>query len=312
MPEVSQDTLLYAAGGLFALALLLLVVSLRLFRRSRRDVFWRRRREAGQRGWRLFLLAFVLFAVSGITCASTLVISAMRQESPPDETPIAGWGAGSTPLAVPSQPALALEAVAATTPLDLIVTPAAPAAVASPTGPGVIPPSETATMQSALLPTNTPVPPVTVIVTVIATPGDTPTQTPFPTYTPNAPPLVAAVTPRPDARLQITALDDEVSATLSPVSPASSFPAGTERVYLFVSFENMTQGVLWRRELYRDDELVETSSYLWGLPTSGRTSFFVGSDPGFAPGRYEVRLYLGEATSPASHALFTITAPDVG
>lgn len=310
MPEVSQDTLLCAAGGLFVLALLLLLVSLRLFRRSRRDVFWRRRREAGQRGWRLFLLAFVLFAVSGITCASTLVISAMRQESPPEDTLTAEGVASSTPSAEPGQPALALEATATTTSIDMNLTLAAPAAVASPTSPGVIPPSETETMSSAVLPTNTPIPPVTVIVTVIATPGDTPTHTPFPTYTPNAPPLVAVATPRPDARLQITALDDEVSATLAPINPANSFPAGTERIYLFVSFENMTQGVLWRRELYRDDELIETSSYLWGLPTSGRTSFFVGSDPGFAPGRYEVRLYLSEATSPASHALFTITASD--
>lgn len=312
MPEVSQDTLLYAAGGLFALAALLLVVSLRLFRRSRRDVFWRRRREAGQRGWRLFLIAFVLFTVSGITCASTLVISAMRKEASPDETPVTALATGHTPLAVPTQAIAALDSVTATTPADTLVTPAAPAGIASPTGPGVVPPSATATMPSAVLPTNTPLPPETVVVIVIATPGNTPTHTPFPTYTPNAPPLVAAVTPRPDARLQITALDDEVSATLAPVNPANSFPVGTERVYLFVAFENMTQGVLWRRELYRDDELVETSSYLWGLPTSGRTSFFVGSDPGFTPGRYEVRLYLDEAASPASHALFTITASDAG
>ena len=72
MPELSPDTLLYGAAGLFALAVLLFLISLRLFRRSRRDVFWRRRREAGQRGWRLFVLAFTLFVLSGVTCASTL------------------------------------------------------------------------------------------------------------------------------------------------------------------------------------------------------------------------------------------------
>lgn len=312
MLEVSQDTLLYAAGGLFALAALLLVVSLRLFRRSRRDVFWRRRREAGQRGWRLFLIAFVLFTVSGITCASTLVISAMRKEASPGETPVTGLATDDTSLTATTQAIAALDSVAATTPAEMLETPTAPALVISPTGPGAAQPSVTATMPSVVLPTNTPPPAETVVVIVTATPGNTPTHTPFPTYTPNAPPLVAAATPRPDARLQITALDDEVSATLAPVNPANSFPAGTERVYLFVSFENMTQGVLWRRELYRDDELVETSSYLWGLPTSGRTSLFVGSDPGFAPGRYEVRLYLDNATSPASHALFTITASGAG
>lgn len=118
------------------------------------------------------------------------------------------------------------------------------------------------------------------------------------------------MTPAPNARLQITALDDEVSASLLPVNPSTTFPAGIERIYLFVTFENMTQGVLWRRELYQDGQLVDGSSYLWGLPTSGRTSFFFGSDTGFGPGSYEVRLYLGDSAAPISRMAFTITRSD--
>jgi len=296
MPELSQNALLYGAGGLFALAVLLLVIALRLFRRSRRDVFWRRRREAGQRGWRVMLLALVLFGLSGITCAATLVIGAIREDGGPGTPSLTAQVEGQSALASPT---LALDAVTAIT-----------ASVPDTVTPTLSTPEPNPTALIVVLPTNLPLPAETVVVIVTATPGSTPTLTPFPTFTPNARPLVAEVTPRPDASLEITALDDEVSATLSPVDPATSFPPGTERIYLFVSFANMAQGVLWRRELYRDDVLIEGSSYLWGLPTEGQTSFFFGSDSGFAPGRYEVRLYLGDAAALASRATLIITAPD--
>jgi len=307
MPELSQDTLLYGASGLFALAILLLLVSLRLFRRSRRDVFWRRRREAGQRGWRLFLLAFTLMLISGVTCASTLVISAMRNDEEPDGTPTVTGLAAEQPLAISeTSQAGAPEAIAPTATPDALTQ----TILLAETPTSLAEPSATSAPAEAILPTNTPLPPVTVVVTVIATPGSTPTHTPFPTFTPHARPLVSDVTPAPNASLEITALDDEVTDALLPVDPATSFPAGTERIYLFVTFENMTQGVLWRRELYRDQELVEGNSYLWGLPTEGRTSFFLGSDPGFAPGSYEIRLYLGDTPTPISRMNFTIDAPD--
>ena len=310
MPELSQDTLLYGAGGLFALAILLLLVSLRLFRRSRRDVFWRRRREAGQRGWRLFLLAFTLLLISGVTCASTLVIGAMRDEEDLGQTPGATDLAAEQPPLSPGTPeGDTLEAVAAISPtatVDPLLLTVPP--LESPTLPAEM--SPTPTQPPVILPTDQPPPPETVVVIVTATPGSTPTETPFPTYTPRARPLDSQVTPAPGASLKITALDDAVTDTLLPVSPDTRFPAGTARIYLFVTFENMTQGVLWRRELYRNNELVEASSYLWGLPTEGQTSFFVGSDPGFVPGRYEIRLYLGDQRTPVSRMSFTIDAPD--
>lgn len=309
MPELSQDTLLYGAGGLFALAILLFLVSLRLFRRSRRDVFWRRRREAGQRGWRLFLLAFTLLLISGATCASTLVISAMRGEEDVDGTPtVSDLAAGQlsvSPTAAEGDTLEAIAAITSTETLDPLLLTVPPVDSPAPQ----VEPSATPTGPPAILPTSQPPPPVTVV-TVIATPGSTPTHTPFPTFTPHARPLASDVTPAPDARLEITALDDEVTNALLPVDPATSFPAGTERIYLFVAFENMTQGVLWRRELYRDEELIEGNSYLWGLPTEGRTSFFLGSDPAFAPGSYEIRLYLGDTSTPVSRMSFTIDTPD--
>ncbi len=307
MPELSQDTWLYAAGGLFALAILLFVVSLHLFRRSRRDVFWRRRREAGQRGWRIFMLAFVLLVFSGLICGSTLLARMMIEDAAEDATtsPTPHLAAGATLTPALILPSDTLEPVAAILPTD---TPTSVVlALESPT-PAPPEPTATSAPASAVLPTNPP--PATVIVVVTATPGGTPTQTPFPTFTPNGRPLASDVTPAPNARLQITALDDEVSASLLPVNPSTTFQAGIERIYLFVTFENMTQGVLWRRELYRDGQLIDGSSYLWGLPTSGRTSFFFGSDTGFGPGSYEVRLYLGNSTTPVSRMAFTIAEPD--
>lgn len=308
MPELSPDTLLYGAAGLFALAVLLFLISLRLFRRSRRDVFWRRRREAGQRGWRLFVLAFTLFVLSGVTCASTLVISAMRGEESPDGPPTVTDLVEAPPMATDITVTDALDVVTAETPIvapETLVT--LPPSETPPAPP--VEPSATPTEPPVILPTDTPLPPETVVVIVTATPGSTPTHTPFPTFTPNALPLVSDVTPAPDASLEITALDDEVSDT-PPASPDPTFPAGTPRIYVFVSFENLSQGVLWRRELYRNNELLEDNRYLWGLPTEGRTFFFFGSDQGFEPGSYEVRLYLGEATTPASSMSFTINATD--
>ncbi len=61
----------YLAVGLLALALVFFLISLRYFRKSRTDFYWRRRRTAGQRGWRLFVWSLGLMLVSGIICLVT-------------------------------------------------------------------------------------------------------------------------------------------------------------------------------------------------------------------------------------------------
>src|SRR5579859_5779654 len=61
----------YLAAGLLALALVFFLVSLRYFRKSRTDFYWRRRRTAGQRGWRLFVWSLGLMLVSGLICLVT-------------------------------------------------------------------------------------------------------------------------------------------------------------------------------------------------------------------------------------------------
>src|SRR5258707_4025937 len=61
----------YLAAGLLALALVFFLISLRFFRKSRTDFYWRRRRAAGQRGWQLFVWALALTLCSGGACTVT-------------------------------------------------------------------------------------------------------------------------------------------------------------------------------------------------------------------------------------------------
>lgn len=285
MPDSIEQLLLPITGALFVFALLLMVFSLRLFRRSRNDIFWRQRRQAGQRGWRIFVLAIVLLLASGFTCG----LSGLAMLIDNDE---------------PDSPGTAVAAPPSLTP-DTVPSPA------------TVEPSPTESEKTAIGIDNSsttppPVdqiagtPPGSVIVVVTATPAVTPSLTVFPTFTPIVTPLNSTVTPLPYAQLRITALDDRISDTLQPLNPRQQFDAGTTRLYLFVEFRSMTAGVMWRRELRREGSTIEENAYLWGLESTGSSYFFFGDDNGFEPGDYEVRVYIGAATEPASTMTFTI------
>ena len=282
MRETIENALPLLTGGLFGLALLLILVSLRLFHRSRTDVFWRRRREAGQRGWKLFVVAFGLIVFASLSCVLTLAVGVL----------------GGDDSAAADTPSATFEATLVADNSEV---------------PEVLPPP---TADSDGVPDNTPdpfaltPPPATLMVVIItATPAYTPTTTPFPTFTPQATTAASGVTPRPGAVLRITALSDEIDAVLRPVNPRTVFPAGTRRLYFFVEFSGMTDGVMWRRAIYRDGELFDDSTYLWGLASSGAGHFFFGQDSGFEPDSYEIRLFIGETETPVSVMSFTI-APE--
>jgi hypothetical protein len=280
MLDMIKNALPYATGVFFLLALLLFLVSLRLFRRSRTDVFWRRRRDAGQRGWRIFVFSFALFALSALSCTFTGMVMLFSKGSPSHSAPLEGVSQYSTPA--PSETSIeSLSSELSPTAGDALDTP----------------------LPMATLPVTTPTP---VVVIITTTPVFTPTETLFPTFTPNATPLVSNVTPLPDAQITITALDDQMSANLAPVSPRVLFDAGVRRIYLFVEFRGMAQGVLWKRALYRDGELLDNSSYLWGMETEGKTYFFFGNDNGFEPGTYEIRVFIGDSSTPTSTMTFIV------
>ncbi len=288
MLDSLHDILPIVSGGVFGLALLLFLVSLRLFRRSRNDTFWRRRRDAGQRGWRVFLVAATLAVFSGFSCAATLVMNRFLDDS--DQGPAAVSVAENTePGSTSATPASDTNDPDNNVASGDLSTPS-------------ITPIELRESPIVIDVTSTPV-----VLIVTSTPGATPTETPFPTFTPHVTPLISSVTPNPDAEIRITALDDQISDAMTPINPRATFAPGTTRIYLFVEFRNMAQGVLWKRMLYREGEAIDGSAYLWGLETDGTGYFFFGNNNGFAPGHYEIRLFLGENPTPINISAFTIT-----
>lgn len=70
-----------------ALGTILLLFAVFYFRRSRRDAFWRQRRNAGQRGFRLAVGAVFLLAISGALCMITLAVSFVEGDEQSVEVP---------------------------------------------------------------------------------------------------------------------------------------------------------------------------------------------------------------------------------
>jgi hypothetical protein len=142
----------------------------------------------------------------------------------------------------------------------------------------------------------------------LVTPTDTPsiTLTPSPTFetalnlTPNfnSTPRV----PTTEFRLILDSAAANINSNGTAVPQA--FTAGMKRVYLFISFENMENGVAWSRVLYRDGVPVQGNTLLWSLGESGSSYFFFGSQDGYPAGEYEVRLFVGEEE--ASRTAFRI------
>lgn len=282
MPDSIFNALPYITVALFGFALLLMMLSMRLFRRSRTDVFWRRRREAGQRGWRLFLASVMILITSGVACAATALNTWLPE--PDDKGTITPTTAAVAEIStLPVEEATAFQLTASPSPL--------PTETVEPL------PTSTGTPADTLTP---------VVIIVTSTPLPVPTNTTQPTFTANAPTPVSNVTPEPNAQITITALDDQISDTYQAVNPRDTFDGSTRRVYLFVQFQDMTPGMLWRRGLYYEDRLIEENSYLWGTETQGEGYFFFGGNS-FAPGSYEVRLFIGDSSMPISVMPFTIT-----
>jgi hypothetical protein len=282
MPETISTALPYITAGIFSLALLVFLISSRQFRRSRTNTMWRKRREAGQRGLRFFVLGVVLMLISGVSCLFTAAVT-LGPDKKTDKTP--------------------------TTQTMNTLTPSPETALA-PQNPTETSSGAAATEETVAITEDHPAPPTLtpspVVIVVTTTPAPSPTGSVFPTFTPNVTPLVSSVTPQANARLSITALDDQISDTYTPVDPRTQFASTTTRIYLFVAYNHMAQGSMWRLNLYREGAVVESNSYVWRAEESGETYFFFGNDSGFTPGNYEIRLFIGENTSPTSTKRFTV------
>lgn len=174
-----------------------------------------------------------------------------------------------------------------------------PTATLTPTFTATFSPTPTLTMSF------TPTPTETITLTPSHTP--TPTNTLIPVSILNAPTLESSVTPLAGARFTIYALDTQISGDGMPVAPAIDFGVGFTRIYYFVSSTRLTKGVVWRRELWRGDTLLQTSEYLWAHAEDGNSFYFFGLSEGFQPGEYQIRLYIGRNTPvPAASAVFRV------
>jgi len=137
--------------------------------------------------------------------------------------------------------------------------------------------------------------------TPTVTPTRRPTATPplIPTPTPSVPPPDTALTPLPsavpageDARIVIITLAADRDASGEPVDPGVEFPPGDHRVYLFISYEGMVNGVAWTLAIYREGELLDETTQLWEWGEQGRTYLYYKPLEGYEPGVYEMRVFV--------------------
>ena len=129
-------------------------------------------------------------------------------------------------------------------------------------------------------------------------PSPSPTSTTTPTVdsvVQLTPPAVARPA-RAGAIIEITAANSQLAADNGPAQPQpqTSFPAGIARIYFFIRYRGMDDGVGWARVLYRDGQPIQGQAYLWSQGQQGQSFFFFGNEDGYSAGSYEVRLYLGE------------------
>jgi hypothetical protein len=117
------------------------------------------------------------------------------------------------------------------------------------------------------------------------------------------PPLSDQEPPR-GATIELMAAARGVTPDDAPLEPATEFAAGIERIYFFVRFDNMENGVTWTRVLLREGVPIQGQSYRWGLGESGESYFFFGDASGYPPGNYEARIFI--STEEASRLGFVV------
>lgn len=273
MPDILQLLIPIVVGGMFVLALLLFVVALWYFRRGKRDPYWRLRRAASLHGWQLFLISLTMaFVASGI-CLFSGLATAILEPGGNTGTPL--QGSVAAPLTVIGDTPIANDVTA--TPLFDVTIVTAPPEV-SPTV------RVTATQTPA---NNATTAPTTTAVTIM------PTRSPIPRATDLIiQPLVSDVTPLPEAKLIIAALDDDITADWQPVQATDQFAVGVTRIYFWVDYAQMSHGLSWERQLLFEDVVVQGDAYLWNAGEAGTAVYFWGDGQGFPPGAYEIHLSL--------------------
>jgi len=156
---------------------------------------------------------------------------------------------------------------------------------------GIPTPTLTATVTSTPRPTRTPT----------VTPTRRPTATPplIPTLTPAVAPPDVALTPLPsavpageDAHITFITLAADRDASGQPVDMGTEFPPGDHRVYLFISYDGLVNGVTWTLAIYREGKFLDETTQLWEWGKQGRTYLYYKPPGGYEPGVYEMRVFI--------------------
>jgi hypothetical protein len=282
--------------GMFILGVLLFLLSLQQLRRRRTGAYWRLRRRAAERGGKLFLVSVGLISLSVVMGIVTVIGTLIYRSNNPSLSrgPDDLYGIVLSPEAILTATSEAIVQIA--TPTTFIAD--------TPVPPTSVPPTIAAATFTPTIPTPS----------ATLTPTLAPTFTPSPTFSATA--NFASVlkltpifntTPRPahpGFRLSLDSATDGVDA--DGQVPGHEFKAGIKRVYLFMSFGNMENGVAWSRVLYRNEVAIQGNTLLWSLGTSGSSYFFFGDETGYSAGDYEVRLYVGDQE--VSRYLFEVKA----
>jgi hypothetical protein len=297
MSRLLSMPITYVIGGLFLLALVTFILSLLQLRRARRGEYWHIRKSAGQRGGQLFFVALTLFALtcavaffSGLAAVAVGEFNDRLTEPSGDQFPgIALPSATFTPnFPTPDVEGTVQAAVQATANHFATLINQTEIALQATFTPSPLTPTAT----TSITPTAT--------TTLTITPTPTPT---FDTVLYLTPPP-SERRPRPDAAIGITA----ASAQMSADQTGEVFPVGIPRIYFFIGYQNMDNGLTWTRILYREGVPVQGNAYTWTLDEAGTSFFFFGRADGYPPGNYEVRLFLGVAE--VSRFQFTVEAAD--
>ncbi len=281
MPDVLQTLIPFVVGGMLVLALGLFFVALWYFRRGRRDRYWRQRRSASVHGWQLFLISVTLMFVAAGVCLFSGLASAILEGRNSEAT------STSASILLPSP-------TASTTPIYITATPDGLESSPEPTADVTATEPEPPTATSEDNPVSTPairVSPTRPAATV--TPTLRSSATPVATSHNSAPgitPLASDVIPPSGLSLNIIAVDSEIGENMLPVDSRSLFAAGLNRVYFWVEYTGMVDGLAWERILIRDTEVVQGGAYLWSGGVEGSDVYFFGVSDGFEAGEYQIRV----------------------
>jgi hypothetical protein len=112
--------------------------------------------------------------------------------------------------------------------------------------------------------------------------------------TPTDTPVVGKVTPRADAAISSLVLSQTIGPNNRPRDPSTVFYASENYIYAFFEYHNMSNGVAWSHRWTRGDESIGGESGLWSWGSDGRAYVYFAPLHGYTPGRYEVRIYIGD------------------